>query len=116
MNQAIKLAHKSTQPQRHGCIIVRNGNVISRGYNKLINHPRIFGEDAEEVIKAHAGRHAEAEAIRRIKNPEGAILYVARVRKRGEIGMSKPCKRCQQLIDEVGIKRVVYTEDITIEV
>jgi tRNA(Arg) A34 adenosine deaminase TadA len=51
--------------------------------------------------------HAEARAIR--KADVGSTLYVARVTRDGEWAMSKPCKHCQALIRNRGIKKVYYT-------
>jgi tRNA(Arg) A34 adenosine deaminase TadA len=51
--------------------------------------------------------HAEARAIR--KADVGATLFVARVTRDGEWAISKPCKHCQALIRNRGIKKVYYT-------
>jgi tRNA(Arg) A34 adenosine deaminase TadA len=51
--------------------------------------------------------HAEARAIR--KADVGCVLYVARVTRDGQWAMSKPCKHCQALIRNRGIRKVYYT-------
>ncbi|MBI5574214.1 MAG: bifunctional diaminohydroxyphosphoribosylaminopyrimidine deaminase/5-amino-6-(5-phosphoribosylamino)uracil reductase RibD [Elusimicrobia bacterium] len=63
MQMAIELAKKgmgkvSPNPMV-GCVIVKNGKILSRGYHKY------FG-----------GNHAEVEALKKCKNPKGATMYV----------------------------------------
>jgi deoxycytidylate deaminase len=42
-------------------------------------------------------------------NSRGAILYVARVNRQGIDRNSKPCYICNELIENSGIKKVIYT-------
>lgn len=101
------LARKSTERMKHGAVVVKGGRVLGTGYNKGRNHPFIV---SSEHIKEHCSRHAEVEAIRDAKNNlKGAVIYVARVNRNGHDRNSKPCKRCQEIIDAAGIKRVIYT-------
>jgi deoxycytidylate deaminase len=63
-----------------------------------------------EHIKEHCSVHAEIEAIRDANwNVRGAVLYVARVNSKGLDRNSKPCARCQVVIEETQIKKVIYT-------
>ena len=39
----------------------------------------------------------------------GSDVYVARVGKRGDFKMSKPCPMCESALRHVGIRRVIYT-------
>jgi deoxycytidylate deaminase len=43
------------------------------------------------------------------RKTEGSEVYVARVGKRGNLKMSKPCPMCESAMRHVGVKRVVYT-------
>jgi riboflavin biosynthesis protein RibD len=90
MRQAIALALKaagSTSPNPMvGCIIVKNGRVISRGYHKKAGGP-----------------HAEVEALKKARNrASGATMYVT----------LEPCDRygrtppCTDAIINSGIKKV----------
>lgn len=100
-------ATKSTARNTHGAVIVKGGRVVGTGYNRNRNHPMSV---SPEHIKTECSIHAEESAIRDagydVKN---AIIYVARVNKHGEDRDSKPCPRCLSLIEESGIKRVIYT-------
>jgi deoxycytidylate deaminase len=101
------LATKSGSKQKHGAIVVRGGRVLGTGYNKDRNNPDYV---SPEHIKTHCSVHAEIEAIRDAGwNVKGAVLYVARVNRFGEDRYSKPCDRCQVVIEETEIKKVIYT-------
>jgi deoxycytidylate deaminase len=101
-------AGKSGSRQRHGAIVVKSGRVLGTGHNKDTNNPYSV---SPEHIKTHCSRHAEIEAIRDANwNVKGATLYVARINRLGVDRNSKPCVRCQVVIEETQIKKVIYTE------
>jgi deoxycytidylate deaminase len=101
------LSTKSVARQRHGAIIVKGGRVIGAGFNKDKNNPDYI---SPEHVKTHSSVHAEIDAIRDAGwNVRGAVLYVARVNNHGEDRYSKPCDRCQVVIEETQIKKVIYT-------
>ena len=100
-------ASKSKARRMHGAVLVKSGRVIGTGYNKDRNNPYYV---SPEHIKTHCSVHAEVDAIRDANwNVKGAILYVARVNAIGADRNSKPCKRCQVVIEEAQIKKVIYT-------
>ena len=107
LNVARYFATKSSARNTHGAVVVKGGRVIGTGFNRNRNHPMIV---SPERIKTDCSIHAEESAIRDagydVKN---AIIYVARVNKHGEDRDSEPCPRCLNLINEHGIKRVIYT-------
>lgn len=94
-----KLSHCSRK--KVGALIVRDGMIISDGYNGT---PSGFdnccenehGETNWYVL------HAEANAILKIarsnNSANGATLYIT----------LSPCKECSKLVLQAGIKRVVY--------
>lgn len=101
-------ASKSKSRRMHGAVVVKSGRVLGTGFNKDKNSPYIV---SPEHIKSHCSVHAEVDAIRDANwNVRGAVLYVARVNRRGEDRNSKPCPRCQIVIEEAQIKKVIYTE------
>lgn len=55
--------------------------------------------------------HAEDAVLRKVPDPRGAVLYVARVNNCREERLSAPCEGCVDLIDKFGIKRVVFTHN-----
>lgn len=101
-------ASKSKSNKKHGAVVVKSGRVVGTGYNKDRNSPFIV---SPEHIKPHCSRHAEVEAIKEAKgNAFGAVLYVARVNNQGLDRNSKPCKLCEQVINQSNIKKVIYTK------
>lgn len=101
-------AAKSESRQKHGAVVVKSGRVLGTGFNKTTNNPYAV---SPEHIKTHCSRHAEIEAIRDAGwNVKGAVLYVARVNSHGQDRNSKPCIRCEVVIEETQIKKVIYTE------
>lgn len=91
---------------KHGAVIVKGGRVISIGINKNRNHPTVV---SAEHIKTHCSIHAEIDALRKVSNAKGATIYVARVNKKGQDRMSRPCDRCHDAISDAGIRKVIYT-------
>jgi len=84
-----------------GAIIVKDGMIISDGYNGT---PSGFDNCCEnEVGETHwYVLHAEANAILKVakstNNCSGATLYLT----------LSPCKECSKLVIQSGISRVVY--------
>lgn len=105
LRRAYEVAKNSKCRQRHGAVVVRNGNILSFATNKDINDMRVMDE---KHIRTHASVHAEVAALSRVADPRGCTVYVARVLKAGP-GLSKPCERCQEYLDSAGVKRVVWT-------
>lgn len=88
---AEKLALKVTaRRQRHSVLILKNGNLIAYGNND--------------------GRfHAEHDALRLSGfNFKGCTLISFRVKPSGQVGNSKPCVSCEELIRKAKIRKVIY--------
>ncbi len=91
-----------------GCIIVKDGAIISDGYNGT---PCGFDNNCEEedpksfdgdLITKPEVLHAESNAITKLakstQSSNGATMYIT----------ISPCLECSKLIIQSGIKRVVY--------
>lgn len=87
-----------------GAVVSKGGSVLAIGTNKPKNDPRF--NDYE-----HCSVHAEMDALSRVSDPKGSIIYIARVKKGGGFGLAKPCPRCQVTLKEKGIKKAIYTID-----
>ncbi len=87
-----------------GALIVKNGMIISDGYN---GSPSGFDNccENEDWTTHWYVIHAEANAILKCakhgQSCDGATIYQN----------YSPCKDCSKLILQSGIKRLVYTED-----
>lgn len=103
---AERQALKSTfQQHRLGAVIVKNGRILSTGYNEL-RYSKIIGKHT---------LHAEAAAIKKLlergafKDLAGATMYVTRFTPSGATGLAHPCPSCMELIRSVGIRTVLYS-------
>lgn len=106
LNMAYTLAEASEVDKRHGAVIVKNGRVMSLGINKWRNK----GLEQEHAYWLDILTvHAERDALSRVSDARGAVVYIARVGKEGERLMSRPCWRCMKALAEAGVKRVIYT-------
>jgi dCMP deaminase len=85
-----------------GAIIVKDGNIISFGYNGtpagVDNCCERHGVTVAEVI--HAEMNAILKAAKTGHSVDGASLYLT----------LSPCVECAKLILQSGIKRVVYLD------
>lgn len=87
-----------------GALLVKEGMIISDGYNGT---PTGFANDCEDAQgNTHwYVLHAEANAIMKVarstNNAKGATLYLTH----------SPCKECSKLILQAGIKRLVYLDE-----
>lgn len=97
-----KLSH--CERKKVGALIVKNGMIISDGYNGTPSTFENICEDCNGDTKWYV-IHAEANAIlkcsRHGHSCDGATIYQTH----------SPCKQCSTLILQSGIKRVVYLED-----
>ena len=90
-----------------GCLIVRNGRIISDGYNgtphgfdnKCEFETRFGLETSPEVL--HAESNAISKLAKSTQSSNGATLYAT----------CSPCLDCSKLIIQCGITRVVYGEE-----
>jgi len=93
-----------------GCLIVKDGAIISDGYNGT---PRGFDNHCEfeprnhldaELITKPEVLHAESNAITKLakstQSSDGATMYTT----------ISPCVECSKLIIQSGIQRIVYQE------
>jgi len=104
MQTAYQFAKLSYAERRKvGCVIVKDHQVISFGYNGM---PHGFDNNCEENDTTKAAvLHAESNAIMKVAKSTmsclGAELYTT----------TCPCFGCAKLIIQAGISKVYYTED-----
>jgi dCMP deaminase len=105
LRMCVEWANLSSAKRRKvGCLIVKNGQIISDGYNGT---PKGFDNNCEDEIDGQLVTkpivlHAESNAISKLaksnNSSEGATLYVT----------CSPCFECSKLIIQAGITRVVH--------
>ena len=103
---AVKLADTSEVTRQHGAVLVKGGRVLGLGVNKWRNRDMLA---TIVEYSEHLTVHAEIDALARVANARGAVLYIARIGKGGEERFSRPCDACAKAIMAAGIKQVVYT-------
>lgn len=90
-----------------GCIIVKDGQIISDGYNGT---PYGFDNDCEFATRfgwetrpevLHAETNALTKLAKSTQSSEGATIYITLM----------PCFDCAKLMIQSGITRVVYKEE-----
>jgi len=102
---AKKLAKKSDHPRyRLGCVLMNKKHVIGLGFNAHRTHPK----------SPHKYKHIHAEfsAILgcEVSDLRDSVAYVYRENRNGVIGMAKPCPTCHKMLQDVGVKRIYYTD------
>jgi dCMP deaminase len=106
LNIATRVAETSTfEKKRHGAVIVKAGRILSVGVNKWRNQDLVnsYSYSPDSTV------HAEIDALSRVEDPKGAIVYVSRVNQHGEELFSRPCERCSKALIKAQVKAVVYT-------
>jgi deoxycytidylate deaminase len=88
-----RLVKRSTHKQhRHAVLVYRGGALVATGYN-LGDH------------------HAEQVALGKLwpDHRVGTRVVSIRMRKDGNLGMAKPCPKCEVMLREAGVKSVTYS-------
>ena len=100
-----------------GCVAVYCHKIISSGYNSYKTNPtqkRLnacrFTENTPHTV--HAEIACLLPLIRRRDIDFGRVqLYIWRNHADGTPALARPCKSCMQLISELGIRHVYYTNE-----
>ncbi len=105
---AMLASERATCPRMHcGCVLVRNKNVVTTGYNGSIpgdEHCEEVGclvADNHCVRTVHAEMNALVQAARLGHCVDGATAYVTNM----------PCTTCAKALITAGVKRVVVFSD-----
>jgi deoxycytidylate deaminase len=100
-----------------GAVAVYGHRIISSGFNSCKSDPvqkqynkYRFSEDTPASI------HAEVMALKGLINRDdidfkNVSLYVYRECKNGDPALSRPCPSCMQLITDLGIRHIYYTNN-----
>lgn len=107
LSLALKVAESSSCTQKHGAVIVRGGSVLAIGYNKWRQANVVYPIKKNE--RNNFSVHAEVDALSRVKDAHGAIVYVARINKQGKEMFSRPCNECHKSLRKAGVKKVIFT-------
>lgn len=100
-----KLSH--AERKKVGCLIVKDTQIISEGYNGTptgFNNACEYYNHVDEMYTKPEVLHAESNAITKLarstNSSSGSTLYVTLA----------PCFDCSKLIIQAGVKRLVYKD------
>jgi len=93
----------------HGAVLVKGGSVISTAHNK--DKFSSFGHRFRDQDIGPATHHAELSCVSGVHKSKtnGASIFVARVNRKGELRLSKPCAMCNKVLKFTGVKKVYYS-------
>ncbi len=112
--------------RKFGAIIVRDGVVLSSGYNgaaRKVRECREVGICLKELVKAPHGEgydvcpavHAEANALvnaaRSGVSILGGTMYLHGQDMQGRVVEGKPCTFCRRLLINSGIEKIVFRRE-----
>lgn len=103
------MSYQSEYKQRLGAAIFKGSKCIGLGFNKLKSHPRA----SQDYCSLHAEQDAIISTVRQYKDDlDGCSIYVYREHNKTKKPMlSKPCTICMDMIKNVKIKKVYYTDN-----
>jgi len=128
MHRYLKLATKNALAHEYeefmdyklAAVIVKGGCVIGVGYNKsttnaFVEHytDKTRGWGRNYSLSTHAEMDVIAQA-RAKTDLRGSKLFVCRIRPPAAtdvVGLARPCRICQNVMDAYGIRKAYYTID-----
>lgn len=107
ISNALRTASESMHPKwKLGAVLVRGSIILASSPNKSRKMPHLD-------LGVNATFHAEEAALRRLRSHhrQPDTIVVARINRRGEPRLARPCERCWRLIVSAGITNIIYTLD-----
>lgn len=102
-----------------GAVVVCGKTILSTGYNSNKTRPlqhryniyRHFNDYQSSIALGHAEINALSRLIGKEIEWERVSIFVYRELKNGEKACSRPCSACMNLIKDLGIKNIYYTDE-----
>lgn len=110
LNEAKKQSFLSDYTHKVGCVIVSGNVIISKAYNEI----RYCKTGGKSYSKWENSVHAERNAARRVDKEKliGSTVYIYRETKDGKSALSYPCEACFKMLNELKIKRIIFSTEI----
>lgn len=109
---ASKIAAKSKfRRARVGAVLVKGGRVIATGCNRIGYSKYLPDRPYPESVHAEQQAILQLLKVRRLHDLSGSTMFISRIGSDGRARLSKPCAECSDLINAVGITKVIYTTD-----
>lgn len=99
----IKIASNSTVLHKHASALIHDDIILSSGYNKFTHN---------NVTTIHAEMDALQKFNAKKKNLKYTDIIVIRLNKKGSFINSRPCSFCIQRLQELGIRKVYYSNKL----
>lgn len=110
MSKLEKVVNEITHDIRckHAAYLVEKNKIISIGINKEKSHP-LQKEFSRFTNMTYL--HAEIDCLKSVNKFDinKTTLYILRIDKNGHYANSAPCKGCQEYLNQIKIKRIVYS-------
>ena len=101
-----------------GCIAVYKHKIISSGYNSYVTNPlqKKYNQVRFTTDDTLHSKHAEVDCLlplinRRDIDFSRVSLYIYRQHKSGGLGIARPCESCFNLIKDLGIRNIYYSNE-----
>ena len=109
VNLSYKMLDLPDSRSKHFSFILIRNKILSSGFN--------LGFKTNPLSKKYGYRfnsiHSELKAIKNFPYPPSFLskckIVNVRIMANGELGMSKPCKKCQKLLSDFDISDVWYS-------
>lgn len=105
--QAKSIAKNNGRTYHLAAILLRKGSVVTIRENTSKTHPRFTRRYPDGSYASHM--HAEMNVLR-FAQPGDEIEVMRFKKKTGERTMAKPCRFCEKLMRDAGIRKVRYTD------
>lgn len=109
MRIAHKEALKSEDEFRFGAVVVVGKNIVGKGFNQGSKTHPIQAEMYPNRVGT--GLHAEIAALRGLRpyDVKNGEMFIYRLKDDGTVGAARPCDKCFEFIQDIGLVRVFFT-------
>lgn len=106
---------KALQPNNHSAktfhvtFVLDKNKILSIGINSSKTHPKTLRYNYWGKV----GIHSELSAIIKLykENCENYTFVNVRLKKDGTAALSKPCSGCQDMLNQMGYKKIYFTDE-----
>ena len=102
VRMAVAAAYSSRHRRRVGAAALSGGRFLGKACNTPRSNIDIVGHE-------NCSRHAEVALVRRLRDANGAEVFVARLDRAGRPSNARPCVMCVTELRQAGFTRVWFT-------
>ena len=102
VRMAVAAARSSRHRRRVGAAALSGGRFLGKACNTPRSNIGIVGHE-------NCSRHAEGALVRRLRDANGADVFVARLDRTGKLSNARPCVMCVAELRQAGFARVWFT-------